>query len=296
MRVVSSGASGLIGTALSQSLRQGGHEVVHLVRREAQGPGESAWDPAKGSIDRDVIARADAVVNLAGASIGGQRLTESYREVVLQSRVDSTRTIAQAIAAENPRATLLQGSAMGFYGDRGEEELSERSPRGKGFLADICEAWEGAAAPAVDSGARVAYLRTGLVLAPHGGFAERLLPLVRRGVLRSLGSGEAWHSWISLRDEVAALTFLLDGDHAGPVNLVAPAPVRDRDLISSLAAALDTGTLLPVPAWAMRVAVGPAAEDLLSSQRAMPGVLARRGFAWADPDIDTAARWIVSQL
>ncbi len=294
MRVVISGASGLIGTALSASLREGGHSVVALVRRQATHEGESSWSPAAGLIDHDVIASADAVVNHAGASNGARRLTSAYQQVVRQSRVDSTTTIANAIAEANPNAVLLQGSAMGYYGSRGEEPLSERSPAGDTFLADICQAWEGSAAPAADAGARVVYLRTGLVLAPEGGFAERLLPLVRRGLLKSLGPGNAWHSWISLRDVTRALTFHLESDHHGPSNIVAPLAVRDRDLIAALCHAAGTSPGFPVPDWALRIAVGPAAEDLLSSQQAIPGVLTRLGFSWTHPRVEDAAEWVVS--
>lgn len=294
MRVVISGASGLIGTALSASLREGGHSVVALVRRQASGEHESSWSPAAGLVDHDVIASADAVVNLAGASIGARRLTSAYQQVVRQSRVDSTTTLAKAIADANPDAVLLQGSAMGYYGSRGEEALSERSAAGDTFLADICKTWEASAAPAEDAGARVVYLRTGLVLAPEGGFAERLLPLVRRGLLSALGSGSAWHSWISLKDVVRALTFHLESDHHGPSNIVAPLAVRDRDLIAALSHAAGTTPGLAVPDWVLRTVVGPAAEDLLSSQQAIPGVLTRLGFTWTHPQIEDAARWVVS--
>ncbi|WNM25657.1 TIGR01777 family oxidoreductase [Demequina capsici] len=294
MRVVISGASGLIGTALSASLREGGHSVVALVRRQARSADESSWAPAAGTIDLDVIASADAIVNLAGASIGARRLTSSYQQVVRQSRVDSTSTIARAIVQAKPDAVLLQGSAMGYYGSRGEEPLSERSSSGQTFLASICRDWEAAAVPAQDAGARVVYLRTGLVLAPHGGFAERLLPLVRRGLISSLGSGRAWHSWISLQDAIRALEFHLTSGHHGASNVIAPVAVRDRPLITALCEAMGTSPGLSVPAWAMRLAVGPAADDLLNSQLASPGVLNRLGFTWDHAQIDAAARWIVT--
>ncbi|WP_062202095.1 TIGR01777 family oxidoreductase [Demequina salsinemoris] len=296
MRVVISGASGLIGTALTSALHEGGHDVVALVRRQARGDHESSWSPAGGAIDLDVVASADAIVNLAGASIGDRRLTEAYRKVVLQSRVDSTTTIAKAVAEANPSATLLQGSAMGYYGSRGEERLSERSEPGDTFLSEICTAWESSATPAADAGARVVALRTGLVLAPTGGFAQRLLPLVRRGLISQLGAGSTWHSWISLDDAVRAIVFHLTSDHHGPSNIVAPSPVRDRDLITALSTALGRSPGLPVPAWTMRLAAGPAAEDLLSSQRAVPDVLTRLGFEWNHPRIEDAAQWIASSF
>lgn len=294
MRVVIAGSSGLIGTALQQSLRSDGHDVVSLVRREARGPHESAWDPSAGTIDRGVLAAADAVVNLAGASIGGKRLTDSYADVVLQSRLDSTSTLVTGLIDAGFSGVLLQGSAMGFYGARGEEHLSERSGPGSTLLADIVTRWEAAASPAVEAGLQTIFCRTGLVLAGHGGFAERLLPLVKRGVLRSLGSGDAWHSWITLEDQVRAQRFLMGSDHAGPANIIAPIAVRDRDLIRVLSKAAGKSPGLPVPATALRVAIGPAIEDLLSSQLAVPGVLTRLGFEWMYPEITQAAQHVIA--
>ena len=293
MRVVIAGSSGLIGTALKESLRADGHDAIALVRREARGPHESAWDPAAGKVDRDVLASSDVVVNLAGASIGSKRLTDSYARVVLQSRLDSTGTIARALADLSYSGVLLQGSAMGYYGDRGEERLTERSGPGTTLLASIVTQWETAAQPAVDAGVRVVFARTGLVLAPHGGFAERLLPLVTRGLLRSLGSGDAWHSWITLHDHIRALRFLIDTEHEGPVNAVAPSPVRDAQLIRAFSKAAGKHPGLPVPAWALRIVEGPAVEDLLSSQHATPGVLKRLGFTWDQADIDAAAATVI---
>ncbi|GIG55572.1 TIGR01777 family oxidoreductase [Demequina activiva] len=293
MRVVIAGSSGLIGTALKESLRADGHDAIALVRREARGAHESAWDPSKGEVDHQVLADADVVVNLAGASIGSRRLTDSYAQVVLQSRLDSTGTLARALADVSHTGVLLQGSAMGYYGDRGEERLSERSEPGTSLLAHIVTQWEAAAQPAVDAGVRTAFIRTGLVLAPHGGFAERLLPLVTRGLLRSLGSGDAWHSWITLHDHIRALRFLVDTDHHGAVNVVAPSPARDAHLIRAFSEAAGKHPGLPVPAWALRIVEGPAVEDLLSSQHATPGVLKRWGFTWDHPEIEAAAASVI---
>lgn len=293
MRVAITGASGLIGTALSASLRADGHEVLALVRREARA-GESQWDPAKGVIDADALLACDAVVNLAGASIGDKRMTAEYKQVVRKSRTDSTGLIARTLAEASWGGVLMQGSAMGYYGDRGDEELSETSGPGDTFLSEIVLAWEASAAPAVDAGIRTVFTRTGLVLAPHGGFAERLLPLVRRGLLRRFGSGREFHAWISLEDQVRATRFLLESSaHAGPANIVAPAATRDQRLIAALADAAGRPTLFPVPAWAMKVAAGDAAVDLLTSQNARPDVLSRLGFEWHHADIDAAARWVM---
>ena len=294
MRVVISGSSGLIGTALTHSLHEGSHDVVALVRRSARGEHESQWDPAAGVVDRDVIASADVVVNLAGASIGDRRLTSSYARVVRGSRVDSTATLVEAMPP-GFAGTLIQGSAMGFYGDRGEQPLTEDSGPGSTLLADIVSDWEAAAQPARDAGIRTVTVRTGLILAPHGGFAERLLPLVTRGLLRSLGPGDAWHAWITLEDHIRALRFLIDGDYAGPVNAIAPHPARDAALIRALAEAAGRRPGFRVPSAVLQAAVGPAVEDLLSSQRATPEVLTRLGFEWRHPTIEAAARWVMAQ-
>lgn len=294
MRVVISGASGLIGTALSESLRSDGHEVTALVRRAPRGPFESEWDPAAGVIDHDIVQSADAVVNLAGASIGSKRLTDSYKAVVKKSRVDSTELIARAYSARND-GVLISGSAMGYYGARGEEVLTERSEPGGTFLSDIVLAWEAAAAPAVDAGVRTVFIRSGLVLAPHGGFAARLLPLVKRGLLGGLGGANPWHSWITLHDEVRALRYLIDSTHAGPANIIAPTPVRDHTLMAALSGVVGKKAGFVVPGWALEMAIGPAIDDLLSSQNARPGVLTRLGFAWDHPTIGDAATWVMTQ-
>lgn len=295
MHAVISGASGLIGTALGSSLRADGHTVVALVRREARDANESSWDPTTGRIDDAAIDVADVVVNLAGASIGDKRLTRSYQRVVLSSRVDSTSTIAGAIARAKPTVTLLQGSSMGFYGDRGIEPLTERLPSGDGFLADISRQWEAAAAPAVQAGARVVYLRTGLVLAPHGGFAKRLLPLARHGLIGALGNPASLQSWISLVDEVRAMRFLIDSGHEGPANLVGPSAVSSAQLIGAISAAYGHRAGIPVPSWVLQVAVGPAADDLLSSQNGIPGVLTRLGFQWTQATIAEAAEYVAQR-
>jgi uncharacterized protein (TIGR01777 family) len=294
MRVVISGASGLIGSALTGLLRAEGHTVIALVRREVRGANESSWDPAAHRIDHDVIASADVVVNLAGASIGGKRLTSSYKSVVKQSRVDSTSTISAAIAAANPTVVLLQGSSMGYYGDQGARKLTENVGPGEGFLAEVCQAWEGSAEPASGAGARVVYLRTGLVLAGHGGFAQRLIPLVKRGLLKSLGSGDARQSWITLEDEVRGMRLLMEAPHQGPVNMVAPQPVTMAQIISALSHAFGSRTGFPVPSWALRAVIGEAAEDLMNSQAGVPDVLTTLGFTWSHPTLDDAARYVVA--
>ncbi|WP_062385752.1 TIGR01777 family oxidoreductase [Demequina iriomotensis] len=298
MRVVIAGSSGLIGTALTKDLREGGHDVVALVRRSPTGPHESRWDPAAGHVDAEVLRSADAVVNLAGASIGDKRLTDSYARVVRQSRIDSTRTIVSALLGDDAGAgfsgMLLQGSAMGFYGERGEEELTERSGPGETLLSSIVLDWEAAAQPARDAGIRVVTARTGLVLAPHGGFAERLLPLTTRGLLGALGSGDTWHSWITLVDHIRALRFLIDSDHSGVALCIAPHPARDAALLRAFSEAAGRRPGFHVPRVVLEAAVGRAIEDLLTSQHGTPGVLARLGFEWRHPTIEDAARWVMA--
>ncbi len=266
--------------------------MLALVRREARA-GESQWDPARGVIDAKALLAADAVVNLAGASIGDKRMTPAYKQVVLKSRTDSTRLIATTLAEGGWGGVLMQGSAMGFYGDRGSDVLSETAGPGDTFLSEIVLAWEASAGPAIDAGIRTVFTRTGLVLAPHGGFAERLLPLVRRGLLRRFGSGREYHAWITIEDQVRATRFLIESTHSGPANIVAPHATRDQAFIAALAKAAGKGGLFPVPAWAMKVAAGDAAVDLLTSQNAQPDVLTRLGFEWHHPRIEDAARYVM---
>jgi uncharacterized protein (TIGR01777 family) len=294
MRAVVAGSSGLIGTALVPALEASGYEVVRLVRRKARGADESEWHPERGLIDADLVKSADLVVNLAGASIGARRLTKSYAKVVLESRLETTGLLARTMA-EAGRGHLIQASAMGYFGVRGEAELQERSHPGSGTLPEITIAWERAANPAELAGVSVQWLRTGLVLAATGGLAKRLLPLIRLGLVRSLGSGKQWMSWISLDDAVRAIVFLAASDHVGPVNVVAPLPARNAELIGALAHAAGRPRLFPVPAPILRLVVGPAADDLLGSQKATPGVLARLGFSFHHPDIDSAAMWVLGQ-
>ena len=306
MRIVVSGASGLIGSALTPLLRSYGHEVIALVRRAARGPDESSWDPRAGIIDADLVASADAVVNLAGASIGDKRLTASYKQVVLNSRLDSTHTIAGAIAKAAKPPALMQGSSMGYYGDAGTSALPETAPSGEGFLADVCVQWEAAAQQARDAGSRVVNLRTGLVLASHGGFAARLLPLIKLGLFGGFGSGKAIQSWITLEDHVRAVAHLLGAAPAdqgattgaqvsGAANLIAPHPVSDAEIMAALAKAMGRPRGPKIPAALIKLAVGEAAEDLLTSQPGVPATLSGSRFEWRHPTIDAAARYVARE-
>jgi len=295
VKVVISGASGLIGVPLVERLRADGHDVHRLVRRPAKGPQEISWDPSTGRLDQESLRGVDAAINLSGAGVGDKRWTPEYKEVIRRSRVDTTLTLAGALAELEPRPrVLLQGSAIGFYGERGDELLTEASAAGQGFLAEVVTDWESAARPAVDAGIRVAHLRTGLVMAPGGGAFGRLMPLFRLGLGGKLGRGSMWWSWITLQDEIDAIVFLLEQDVSGPVNLTGPAPVTNATVTAALGRALRRPAVFFVPPVALRVGLGGFAEEVMASQRVAPQTLLDAGFEFSHPDIDTAARWLAA--
>lgn len=291
MRVAVTGSTGMIGRALGDALRAGGHAMVPLVRREA-GPGEVSWDPARGTVDTAGLAGVDAVVHLAGAGIGDRRWTTARRAEIVRSRVDSTALLARTLAAAKPRPSVLVcASAVGVYGDRGDEVLTEESPLGHGFLAELCRDWEAAAGPAADAGVRVINLRSGIVLSAAGGALARQLPLFRAGLGGRLGSGRQWTSWVSIDDEVRAICFALEHPAlVGPVNVTSPAPVTNRDFTAALGRALRRPAVVAVPAAALSVALGRqlAHEMVLASQRAVPTALQRASFEFAHPQLDDA--------
>lgn len=291
-RIVLAGASGLIGTALTAALSGRGDEVVRLVRRAPTGPDEVRWDPATRRLHPSVLESADAVVNLAGAGVGDKRWGPAHKQAVIDSRVDTTHAIASAVADLGATTRVVNGSAVGYYGDRGEEVLTEHSGPGTGFLAEVVRAWEGAAAPAVEAGAPVAFARTGIVLAAEGGAAAPLLRMARLGLAGPLGSGRQWWPWVTLADEVAALRHLLDGGLTGPVNVCAPEPARQRDVARALARALHRPAGLPAPAVALRLALGEFAGDILGSQRVLPTRLVDDGFRHQHPSLQEAVAWL----
>ncbi|KYH44002.1 TIGR01777 family oxidoreductase [Branchiibius sp. NY16-3462-2] len=292
-RVAVTGSSGLIGSALSHALTERGDEVIRLVRRPAGKPDEVTWDPGAGQVDSSALQGVSAVVNLAGAGIGDKRWTPEYKQVIRSSRVDSTATIATAVAALEGPVRLLSGSASGFYGDRGEQQLTERSDSGEGFLAGVVRDWEHAAEPAVQAGAPTAYLRTGIVLAPEGGAASRMLPLAKWGLGGPLGSGRQWFPWIALPDHVAAMLFLLDNPQiTGPVNLVGPTPARQKELAKALGSAYHRPAVLPAPSFALHAVLGDFASDVLASTKIVPEVLQDNGFQWQFDSLDTVAEWL----
>ncbi len=288
MRVAVTGASGLIGSALVPHLRGQGHEVLRLVRGLATAPDEVRWDPDRGYVDLAPLAGTDAVIHLAGAGVGDHRWTAEYKAAIRDSRVLGTDTIARAMAELHPRpSVLVSGSAIGFYGDTGQREVDESAEAGAGFLADVVVDWEAAADPAREAGIRVVHPRTGLVVARDGGAWGRLWPIFRLGVGGRLGSGRQWWSFISLRDEVAALAYLLQ-HLEGPVNLTAPNPVTNAEMTAAMGHLLKRPTLIPVPAKALELVLGEFSSEVLGSARVRPGRLLDAGFDFHDPTIESA--------
>lgn len=289
LRVAVTGASGLIGPALVAHLRGLGHEVLRLVRRPAGAPDEVTWDPAAGTVDLGRLAGTQAVVHLAGAGVGDHRWTAAYRTVILDSRVQGTGTIARAVAELDPApAVLVSASAIGFYGDTGDRVVDETAPRGAGFLAEVVEAWEAAAEPARAAGIRVVHPRSGLVMARSGGAWARMLPLFRLGLGGRLGNGRQYWSYITLEDEVRALTHLLDSELAGPVNLTAPNPATNAEITKAMGVALHRPALLPVPAIALKTVLGEFSSEVLGSIRVRPTRLVADGFIYRHPDLVSA--------
>ncbi|MFF5257366.1 TIGR01777 family oxidoreductase [Actinomadura viridis] len=296
MKVIVSGASGLIGSALVRSLEGDGHRVVRLVRRDPSGPGEARWDP-DGSVDAAALEGADAVVHLAGAGIGDRPWTGARKRLIRDSRINGTRTLAQAIAraSDGPRV-FVSGSAIGYYGDTGDRQADESAPMGSGFLAELSRDWEAAAAPAAEAGVRVAHPRTGIVLSTRAGMLGRTLPLFRLGLGGKLGDGTQWVSWITLDDTVAALRHLIDHDITGPANLVAPHPVTNAAYTRALSRALHRPAVVPVPAFALRALLREFADEgLLISQRVVPRRLEESGFAFSRPDLEGALAALLGQ-
>ncbi|MFG3528023.1 TIGR01777 family oxidoreductase [Streptomyces sp. NPDC047917] len=291
-RIAVTGASGLIGAALVRSLRADGHEVVRLVRRPARAGDEAEWDPGRGYVDVAGLVGCDAVVHLAGAGVGDHRWTAAYKREIRDSRVLGTAAIAEAVASlDVPPKVLLSGSAIGYYGDTGDRAVDEGAPAGEGFLPSVCVEWEAATAAAQEAGVRTVHARTGLVVGREGGAWGRLFPLFRAGLGGRLGNGRQYWSFIALHDEVAALRHILDTESlSGPVNLTGPDPVTNSEVTAAMGRVLHRPTLLTAPAPALRLALGDFAQDVLASQRVLPGQLLDSGFVFAFPGIDAAIR------
>jgi uncharacterized protein (TIGR01777 family) len=296
MLVVLAGASGLIGTAFKTALREDGHDLRVLVRRDTRAPGEVRWWPGERELAPGVLSGVDAVVNLGGVSLGVKRWTQGYKREVLESRLRTTNTLVDAIlaAGEQGPTALLSASAVGYYGDTGDEIVDESHPAGNGFLADVCRKWEAAAARA-DGDTRVVVLRTGLVLSRRGGLLRWLRPIVKAGLGGKLGSGRQFQPWIALPDHIDAARFLLTADVRGAVNLTGPAPVRQEDFVAEMGRILHRPTVLPAPGFAMRLALGDFADEcVLVGQRAMPAVLETAGFEFSYPTLSAALRWALT--
>jgi hypothetical protein len=294
MRILLAGASGLIGSALVPALRAAGHEPVRLVRRPAAAPDEVFWDPVRGEVEWPKLGAIDAIVNLAGENVGASRWTAARREAIFRSRVDATRTLV-ALIAKLPRkpAVFVSASAVGYYGDRGDERLDERAAIGRGFLPEVCLAWETHAEGAARAGVRTVLLRFGVVLARGGGALTKMLPVFRLGLGGRLGNGRQWMSWVALADAVGAVQHALATPAlSGPVNVVAPGAVTNAEFTVALGRVLGRPTVFPVPAFALRLAVGPgmADEALLASTRAVPAALPASGFAFRQGDLESALR------
>ncbi|MGJ9414480.1 TIGR01777 family oxidoreductase [Aeromicrobium sp. CF4.19] len=292
MHVVVAGASGFLGSALVAHLRREGHQVTRLIRSGEPTRDSSQWDPAEGRIDRVLIDRADAVVNLSGATIARWPRTNRYKKVLRDSRIDSTTTLSSAIVASGSPTIFLSASAMGYYGsERGNEPLPEGAAAGSGFLAELCRQWEDAAAPVAEAGQRVCLLRTGLPLHRDGGMLAPLLPMFRLGAGARLGTGRQLMSVMALHDWVRAVTFLLENDDAsGPFNLSLPVPVTNADFTEELGEVLSRPTILVAPRPVLRTVLGALADDLLGSVGMVPDALTTAGFTFEHPDLASTLR------
>ena len=295
MRVLISGASGLVGTEVARQLLEAGHEPVKLVRRAVKAPDEVSWNPSRGEIDPEVMESVDAVVNLAGATTGRIPWTKKYKKEIVSSRIDSTRTLVTAInRAENPPTVLVSGSASGFYGEGGSAWLTEDSPKGKGFLSDLAHNWE---QEAMKAKARVVLVRTTLVMSRKRGALGPLMPLLKLGVGGPIGSGKQFWAWINLVDEAAAIIHLLKtpGVH-GPFNLTAPEPATCEQMIVGLGKAINRPTFFRIPEFAMKLLIGEAAEELLMvSQKMTANKLMTSGFRFRYPDLQSSINWVVAK-
>lgn len=299
MDVAISGASGLIGTALSRSLTAAGHRPIRLVRRDpVPGQDEIAWKPADGMIDSESLEGIDAVVNLSGAGIGDRRWSPEYKRLLVSSRVDSTTLLAETLAKlDRPPSAFLSGSAIGYYGSNGDTIATEESPPADDFLAKLCVDWEAAARPAADAGIRTVLLRTGVVLSAEGGALPKFLPLFKFGVGGRWGNGRQYLSWITIDDITGALLHLLGSDIEGPVNLTAPNPVPNEEFTSTLGRVLGRPTLLPVPPFGPKLLLGSERADalLFDSLRVLPGVLGEAGYAFESSDIEGGLRAVLGR-
>jgi uncharacterized protein (TIGR01777 family) len=298
MKILVSGSHGLVGKALTHSLTDDGHEVVRLVRRERNfGSPEIEWYPDQGRIDATHVEGINAVVHLAGDNIAAGRWTTQKKQIIRESRVQGTSLLSNTLASlSRPPSVFISASAIGFYGNRGDESLSEESPPGNDFLAKVCVDWEAATKSAVEKGIRTVHARFGVILDAREGALAKMLPPFRVGIGGKVGDGKQWMSWIALSDVIGGLKFLLeDKSIAGPVNFVAPNPVTNAEFTSTLGRVLSRPTIFPMPAFAARLAFGEMADALLlSSQRVDPSVLEDNGFMFSWPTLEPALKHILA--
>lgn len=298
MKILITGASGLIGQALTTELKAQGHTVVAAVRRQVKSDDEVQWDPAKAVLSPSAFDGVDAVVHLAGAGIGDKRWTSDYKREILESRTLSTALLASTMAAlETKPSVFLSGSAIGYYGATQDEKLDETSAQGEGFLADVCAQWEDAAQPAIDAGIRTVFLRTGIVLSKKGGALKKQLPLFKLGLGGRFGNGRHWQSWISINDEVKAIIHLLTSSLSGPVNLTAPEPVTNAGFASSLGSIVSRPAILPIPSFGPKLLLGGelATALLFTGQRVIPSALTRDGYVFTHQTLDSALRTLLKK-
>ncbi len=289
-RIAVTGASGLIGNALVGYLKSQGHTVQRLVRRAAVSSDEITWDPIAGTVDMEALAGVDAVIHLAGAGVSDKRWTKKYKSEILNSRLLGTTTIAKAVAIVKPQV-FISASAIGWYGESGNRAVIESDRVGDDFLAAVCREWESAADLAGD--VRTVKLRTGLVLDPTGGALGKMLPIFRFGLGGKLSNGKQWWSWITLHDQIRAIAFLLENKISGPVNLTSPNPVTNSEFTAGLARAMHRPALFPVPAFALKIALGGFSAEVLGSKKVMPQALTEAGFTFDYPHISSALEKLV---
>jgi hypothetical protein len=298
MHVAVSGSRGLVGSALVPVLQTGGHRIVRLVRGQASDPHDARWDPASGIQDPARLAGVDAAVHLAGENIAARRWTEAQKDAIRRSRVEGTRRLCEALAGlAPPPRVLVAASATGLYGDRGDELLTEESVPGAGFLAQVCRGWEAAAEPAKRAGIRVVHLRFGMVLSPRGGALGKMLTPFQLGAGGRMGSGRQYVSWVAIDDAIGAvLHALATNDLRGPVNVVAPTPVTNAEFARTLARVMRRPALVPLPAFAARLAFGEMADALLlASARVVPAKLQASGYRFRFADLEAALRHLLGR-
>jgi uncharacterized protein (TIGR01777 family) len=298
MKILITGASGLIGQALTKQLHASGHTTVAAVRREPRRNDEVHWNPATGEMSPSAFDGVDAVVHLAGAGIGDKRWTDSYKMEILQSRTLGTALLADTMASLTTKPSVfLSGSAIGIYGVRDDTELGEDAAIGTGFLADVCRDWEAASAPATAAGIRTVLLRTGIVLSPKGGALKKQLPLFKLGLGGKFGNGKQWQSWISITDEVNAIIHLLTSNLSGPVNLTAPHPVTNSEFTRVLGSVVSRPAILPIPSFGPKLLLGGelAGALLFTGQRVVPNALIADGFQFAHSTLDVALRALLNK-